>query len=238
MKAFTLFLIFLLCGIAGYYTYASFSYNVTYVEFSEVTATPVEIRLAAVDENGNGVLIPLNVEIKEGTGKILVNIDNPSFIVDTQESMRLAVQEASRITGTNMADKDAIFSLVTGTTIVGGPSAGAAMAVATAASLQGKRVKESVVITGTIRPGGFIGAVGGIKEKAQAAEAAGAELFLVPPGESVIKEPSQNCTEHRIGNTWTRRCVIVNKYIELSQIVSINVMEVSTIDEAIVYMVE
>ncbi|MFP4006348.1 MAG: S16 family serine protease, partial [Candidatus Hadarchaeia archaeon] len=46
-------------------------------------------------------------------------------------------------------------------------------------------IRNGVVITGSISPDGEIGPVGGVKEKAEAAEAANMEIFLVPEGQSV-----------------------------------------------------
>jgi Lon-like protease len=40
-----------------------------------------------------------------------------------------------------------------------------------------------VAVTGTIRPDGSVGPVGGVAQKIQAVKAAGAEIFLVPTAE-------------------------------------------------------
>jgi PDZ domain-containing protein len=65
---------------------------------------------------------------------------------------------------------------------IGGPSAGmmytlAVIDVLTEGDLSGGRV---VAGTGTIRPDGTVGPVGGVRQKVVAAEAAGAEVMLVP----------------------------------------------------------
>ena len=66
---------------------------------------------------------------------------------------------------------------------IGGPSAGLVFAMSvydtlTRGSLTGGEV---VAGTGTITPGGRVGAIGGIQQKIAGAADAGAELFLVPP---------------------------------------------------------
>ena len=68
---------------------------------------------------------------------------------------------------------------------VGGPSAGLAYALAIADMLSERDYAAGRVIatTGTIEADGDVGPVGGVEQKAQAAEKAGAELFLVPGGE-------------------------------------------------------
>jgi uncharacterized protein len=205
---------------------------------SEARIHSATTQLAAVDDAGNGLLMPLTVELKTGNGKVLVNIDNPSFIFDTQESMRLAVKEAGRISGYNTSTTDVIFSFGTNATIVGGPSAGAAMTIATIAALEGRSVRDDVAITGRIGDGGLVLPVGGIKEKALAAQQAGIRVFLIPKGEGLFSEPSQNCTEKRTGNSYEKRCFITNTYVNVTDIVKgIDVREVATIEEALQYMV-
>ncbi len=67
---------------------------------------------------------------------------------------------------------------------IGGPSAGLVFSLSvydtlTPGSLTGGR---DVAGTGTIAPDGSVGPIGGIAQKVAGAEQAGAELFLVPPG--------------------------------------------------------
>ena len=207
-------------------------------EKTYVSTKPVIILLPAVDQEGKGILIPLNVESKPGTGKILMNIDNPSFILDTQESIRLAVKEAGRITGYDLSKVDIIFSLKTNVSIVGGPSAGAAMSAAAVAVLLNKKINENVTITGSVEENGFIGSVGSIAEKALAAKNAGIKTLLVPPGQSVVETPVQNCTEKK-GAGWVQReCYTSFQKMNVSEEVGINIIEVEKIESALKYLVE
>ncbi|MCC5954099.1 MAG: PDZ domain-containing protein [Acidimicrobiia bacterium] len=69
--------------------------------------------------------------------------------------------------------------------LVGGPSAGLAFTlgiidVLTPGDLTGG---VNVAVTGTIRPDGGVGIVGGVRQKAVAARASGAEVFIVPSAE-------------------------------------------------------
>ncbi|HEX2274981.1 MAG TPA: CBS domain-containing protein [Acidimicrobiales bacterium] len=68
---------------------------------------------------------------------------------------------------------------------VGGPSAGLAYALAIADMLAEQDYARGRVIatTGTIDAGGEVGPVGGVEQKAVAADDAGAAVFLVPAGE-------------------------------------------------------
>jgi len=87
-----------------------------------------QINLAAIDNNGDGVAVPIKVEIKEGTGKVLTNIEKLLFWVDTQQSIQTAKQIAENYTNTDMSKLDILYSIDTDRTgIIGGPSAGAAL---------------------------------------------------------------------------------------------------------------
>ena len=237
-KAATAFVVIILVSIVvGFYAYDYFLESREYIRLEERVFSSVDIHLAAVTETDEGMLIPLRVEIREGTGKILINIDDPSFILDTQDSMRTATHEAARITGYNTGTVDVLFSLDTGATIIGGPSAGAAMAVAATASLINKKIRSDVIITGTIEEGGGIGPVGGIIEKAQAAKEYGATMFLVPQGESVILQEIEECDEE-YGMGWDyTHCTVTYKSTHISDIVpGLQVIEVRYLEDALEYM--
>src|SRR4030043_1655504 len=52
--------------------------------------TVVTMRLPAVDATGHGVLTDMAVEVRNGTGRILVDINNLFFWADTQQRIKLA----------------------------------------------------------------------------------------------------------------------------------------------------
>lgn len=68
---------------------------------------------------------------------------------------------------------------------VGGPSAGLAYALAIADMLDPVDIGEGKTIgaSGTVQVDGEVGPVGGLDQKAEAAEAAGADILLVPAEE-------------------------------------------------------
>jgi PDZ domain-containing protein len=68
---------------------------------------------------------------------------------------------------------------------IGGPSAGLAFTLGIIDTLTGGHLTGGKVVaaTGTIRPDGSVGDVGGVAQKTVAVERAGATLFLVPPQE-------------------------------------------------------
>jgi uncharacterized protein len=136
------------------------------------------------DNKTKGVLATLTVEVHNGSGRVFVET-NPLTKIDTQVSARLAKEVACEITGVNCSNYDFYYIINSDYEIVGGPSAGAAMTVATIAALQGVKLKGDVFITGTINPAGSIGPVGGILDKAEAAYLGGAKTLLVPHGETI-----------------------------------------------------
>lgn len=193
-----------------------------------------KINLAAVDSKGNGVVTPLAAEVKPGDGKILINIDKLNYWTDTQQSMQTARDVAERITGVNMKKVDLIYSLKTdNATLVGGPSAGAALTIATIAALKNKTLPKDIMMTGTIEEDGSVGKVGGIIEKAAAAKAVGAKLFLVPAGEGtqIYTKPEEKCSR----TSGFLICETNYNQIKVSvgNSVGIEVKEVSTIEDAL-----
>jgi len=194
------------------------------------------ITVPAIDSQGRGVTADLLVETKKGNGKTLANIEVLLFWVDTQQSIQTARAVAEKITGIDTRSIDLIYSIdAPNTTLVGGPSAGAALTIATISVLEHKQPNSEVSITGTIEEDGSIGEVGGILEKARAAKAAGIKIFLVPPGESVQirTQPVQTCIKEPgfvyCETTYKRKTIDIGKEVGLE------VKEVSTISEALPY---
>lgn len=237
-KAVYILLIFVVFGYLGHLSYSMLLDSARFTVPSTPSTDSVTIPLLAVTEDNEGMLIPLVVELVPGTGKVLVNINNPSFILDTQDSIRLAVKEAAEMTNTDMRKYDAIFSITTNISVIGGPSAGAAITIATMALMLNKHVREDVAITGTIEVGGYIGPVGGVQEKVMAAKENGIMLVLVPIGESVYRESLENCTQTK-DKWWSQKeCFITYELVNISEEVGIRVEEVGTITDALDYMLE
>ena len=231
-------LILVVFSYLGYYSYSLFINSPRFAPEPVSNARSVTVPLLAVDQDEKGMVIPLIVELSPGTGKILVNIDNPSFIQDTQDSMRLAVKEAVQMTNTNLDNYDVTFSIQSNVSVLGGPSAGAAMTIAAMALLLDKPIASNVAITGTIMEGGYIGQVGGVLEKATAARDYGVSLLLVPPGESVYREPLETCTQRNSGRWSQKECFITYNTVNISKDIGIAVAEVGTIADAMAYMLE
>ena len=141
------------------------------------------LAVAAVSSSGEGVMSSLTVKVKPGSGLIFVSV-NPAVEVDVQGAARIAVLTASIVGGFNPLVYDFYFILNSPAIVVGGPSAGAAMALAVLLAVKGLECRGDYVVTGMINPDTTIGPVGGLKEKLEAAATSGAKTFIVPLGQS------------------------------------------------------
>ncbi len=200
-----------------------------------VNSTIISIFAPAVDNKGNGIATKLTVQTIPGQGRILTNINNLLFWVDTQQSIQIAESVAQNITKVNISNVDLIYTIETNATVIEGPSAGAAITIATIAALQNKPLNTSVMITGTINPDGIVGPVGGIVAKAKAAKDIGATLFLVPEGQGVQTTyvPKQNCQQ--IGSFTFCTTEYVKQTVDTKKSIGIQVIEVSNMQEALKY---
>ena len=238
-----LFVIGILIGSLATYSYFTTYYykevpqssSQTYTPVTEPVYSHVEISLVAVDQDGNGVSTPLIVESKIGTGKTLTNIEKLLFWTDTQQSIQIAKYVAENLTNINASKYDLTYSIESEATVIGGPSAGAALTIATIAALRNEKIRNDVVITGTINGDGTIGEIGGVLEKAKAANDVGAKLFLVPlgQGEQTFLRPEESCTKR--GSIIFCRTTYKAVSVNIGQEAGISVIEVGDIGDAYKY---
>ena len=198
-------------------------------------STSSSIGVPAVDEEGNGVVTTLNVQISTGSGKILTDIDKLFFWVDTQNSIRTGTKVAEEFTKKDLSKYDIVYSVRANASVIEGGSAGAALTIATIAALENKTLNKSVMMTGTINVDGSIGPIGEVFAKAVAAKDVGAKLFLVPEGQGSTRvyKPQKNCYKEdyvEICETKT-----TSEKIFISKDVGIEVKEVANIKDAVKY---
>lgn len=191
------------------------------------------IYVPAVNENDEGVVTLLTVQaISElGSGKILVNIDRILFWGDTQDSIRTARNVAQYTRNLNLSNVDLVYTITANASVIEGPSAGAAISIATIFAVENRELNDSIMITGTIEHDGRIGQVGGILAKANASREQGAQLLLVPLGQSVERIENLDC--EWIG--WIEDCRVVYETVNVAQQSGIEIIEVSNINEALSY---
>ncbi|BEP18529.1 CGP-CTERM sorting domain-containing protein [Pyrofollis japonicus] len=150
--------------------------------------TTVEMLVPAVAETPSGyigVASKLVVRVAyPGSGTVYFSAD-PLTELDTQAAARIAAIVAATLAGKNFYMYDYFVHLEANSTIVGGPSASGAMAVAILAALRGKTIPQNFSMTGMIDPDTTLGPVGGIPQKLEAMAEKGVKVFVVPVGQSI-----------------------------------------------------
>ncbi|MEB3861952.1 MAG: hypothetical protein GSR84_07015 [Desulfurococcales archaeon] len=205
-----------------------------------LTATPIPshsdtvgectLRIAAVSTGGGGVLGNISVRVTPGEGRVYIST-SPATEIDTQGAARIAAFTATLILGLDIEKYDFYYRLEAPSIIVGGPSAGAAMTLATIAALSGIQCRTPNVITGMIYPDSTIGPVGGLKDKLKAVAEGGGTLFIVPKGQLVYT--SYERVVQRIGPLAIVRTVPVQVNLsEEGEKLGVKVREAGSIWEA------
>ena len=183
------------------------------------------------DQGEEGTILSAQVIVTNGTGHVFVDT-NPYTQVDLQGSARIAAMVASDVLGVDEKSYDFYYVIDIGSPIIGGPSAGGALTVATIAAMNKWEIKPGVVMTGMIDPDETIGPVGGIPFKLEAAVTKNTSLFLVPQGQLIVN--IANTTTIRRGPIITSSMTEdVVDLVALGKKLNIDVKEVSTIQDAV-----
>lgn len=204
------------------------------IEYRNVTVFAPAV--AGTEDGYIGVISTIMVTIQNnGSGRVFVDT-SPLTQVDMQGSARLAVKVASTLvendenSDVDPSGFDFFFVVRTDAPIIGGPSAGATMTVATIALLQNWEINEQTIMTGMINPDGSIGPIGGIPQKIDAAYSVGAKRFMIPSGQGTYTE--MVTTTSGWGTTTTPVVKKVTDYVT-SKGYDIEVIEVAEINQAI-----
>jgi len=192
--------------------------------------------VAKTESDYVGVIATITVSIQNnGSGRVFVDT-LPLTQVDMQGSARLAVKVAGTLVrndencDVNPDKYNYYFVVRTDAPIIGGPSAGGVMTVATVSLLENWNIDNHTVMTGMINPDGSIGPIGGIIYKIDAANSVGATRFLIPKGQDKYTEMK---TTTETSNGWIRTVTkpvtidvsdyAMNNYgIEVNEIADIN----------------
>ncbi|WP_290596689.1 MULTISPECIES: S16 family serine protease [unclassified Archaeoglobus] len=196
-------------------------------------AQRADIKAVAVTsgENPTGVVINISVIVTPGDGKVFVST-TPYTEIDMQGSAQLAALTACDLLGMDFTKYDFFYIIEAEAPIVGGPSAGGVMTVATVAALKGLKIRDDVYMTGMIYPDGFIGPVGGLKYKLEAAASHGGKIFLIPEGQRITY----------VEETKVRRVGIISivtpeykkiDLVEYGKSLGVDVYEVRTLNDAL-----
>jgi uncharacterized protein len=130
-------------------------------------------------ENETGSIADLYLEIKPGTGRVFLDT-YPLTKLDTQFSTRLAHSIACEYAEKDCKTLDFFYTIKSRSTIIGGPSAGAAVTILTISLLNDEKIPQDIAITGTINSGGIIGPIAGVIAKVKAAQDEGLKTVLIP----------------------------------------------------------
>ncbi len=183
-----------------------------------------------------GSMMNISVEIRPGEGRTLVQT-RPLMGTVFQDAANTAVYVAQNTTGKQLSGSDVIFSIESQNEIptVDGPSAGALMTLLVISALEKTELKNDVTLTGTIDQYGHVGAIGGIVEKATAANESGKTLFLLPRENSELVQYIER-TRKIAGMTMIEQVPQVTdakQYIEAN--IGIKVEYVDNIDDILAY---
>jgi len=149
----------------------------------DAVATPLSrLVVAAIGGRRPGEQVRLSVTGVDGTAR-------EEVVTLAAAPAAAAAMPGDGYLGVVMRTKEQSFDLPFDVSIdsgaIGGPSAGLAFTLGLLDALTEGELTggAKVAVTGTIQPDGSVGDVGGVTQKTAAVRAAGAEYFLVPPGE-------------------------------------------------------
>jgi len=183
-----------------------------------VLAGQGHMKLLAVREvNGTyeGSTADLFLETKPGSGRVFLETF-PLTKMDTQISTRFAKEIACNFFELDCDNYDFIYTIKSTSSIVGGPSAGAAIAALTTIVMKELEIEESMTVTGTINSGGIVGPVGGLKAKIEAAAQEGIKVALIPQGTKIQKEDNKTIDLKKYGK---EKGVLVLEVTDLNELV-------------------
>ncbi|HEV8289765.1 MAG TPA: S16 family serine protease [Candidatus Norongarragalinales archaeon] len=156
--------------------------------FSFPSKTQATFYAAGIGENGQGVLVPYVLELKPGTGKILVDVKDTTYGEDVETSLRLARLGAENYLGVSLENYDISVDFPHRQQIVQGGSAGAAFTVSIIASYLKRPMRTDTAISATLKTEEEVGPVDGIEEKIIAASENGRKTFLIAADQPVQHE--------------------------------------------------
>ncbi len=203
-----------------------------YAQFENYSERSIKA-VAVVSGENRGATINITVIVTPGDGRVFVSV-SPFTEIDMQGSAQLSALTACDLTGKDFLNYDFFYIIEAKSTIVGGPSAGAVMTIATIAALENLSLRSDVFMTGMIYPDGSIGPVGGIPYKLEAAAEDGAKIFLIPKGQryATLEERKEvKKGPFVIINTETKKVDLV----EYGKKFGVDVVEVENVNEALAY---
>ncbi|MCR5652660.1 MAG: endopeptidase La [Ruminococcus sp.] len=150
-------------------------------------------KLSAKDEIGivnglawtsvGGTLLPIEVAVMEGTGKINLTGSLGDVMQESAQAAITCIRSHAEMLGIDpdfYKNKDIHIHAPEGAVPKDGPSAGITMTTAIYSALSMRSVKREIAMTGEITLRGKILPIGGLKEKSMAAYKAGVKTVYIP----------------------------------------------------------
>ncbi|HDP73356.1 MAG TPA: hypothetical protein ENN46_00140 [Candidatus Woesearchaeota archaeon] len=161
---------------------AIFSYS---LKFSRVHSVNVLAVSEAGEDELKGTIARIYLELKPGKGRVFID-SSPLTKPDLQMSIRYSRDLACEFLSADCGQYDFLYTIDSGSFLIGGPSAGMALTLLTISALENIELDEGVAITGTINSGYLSGPVAGVTEKIEATASSGIEKILIPSGQSLF----------------------------------------------------
>lgn len=159
---------------------------------SSAQGKSIEVSTLAVERGKSvGVVLPVSIQIKQGEGRLFVDMEEITLGTDYQDALKNAMRAAVRETGEELSETDVFIRISNPYDIVleiTGESAGAAISMALIALLSGRQINREVLITGAVDERGKLYPIEDVEAKARAARAANATALLVPKGQRTYVE--------------------------------------------------
>lgn len=143
----------------------------------------VEYHLPAVGAENDGVVVPVTVELREGEGGILIDLEQVELRHDIQLALRESLATARRLTDRSLdgSHLNVSFGVDRGQVLAfHGKSWEAGLTMALVGLLRNRPLGAETLITGVVADDGTLLPVGGLAAKARAAREHGATRLLVP----------------------------------------------------------
>ena len=211
--------------------------------YSKEFSAKVVVPAVAVTPSGKGMITSIVVQASSGNGRIYMNV-YPFSEPDTQQSFYNAIQAAYKVTGVR-EKLDWKITVKANTTLIGGPSAGLAVAIGASSILLRRKLKPNCTYTGQITADGKVLPVGAVYEKAMAALKNGFHCFIIPKANAVMYyyQPIQKCETIPLLIGVIKRCYTYYERKELNLVeyfkqFNLTIIPVDNLREALKYALE
>lgn len=163
--------------------------NRTIIPSNETERSLTIMGVGVHSNNVTGELVEVKINLRPGTGRILVDTTFHSYGTDLQDSLYMIKDYVEGHTNTNLGHVDLIVRVISIAHQIQGTSGSAAMAVGLIALVEERDIQENIVMTGSLLMDGRIGAIDGLDTKIEIAEEYGIRKMLIPKSQCSLVPP-------------------------------------------------